>query len=122
MSKAIKITEKQLNLYLESQNVIIFSSLFFFSRVSRLEIQRVSPQTDGGYYECRATNVVSREPSIARQKVIITQSNKKTHSSPSTTTTRGPLWPQVRPCPIPSFCLNGGTCTLYEAVGEYVCQ
>jgi hypothetical protein len=98
--------------------------------MSRLEIERVSPFRDSGYYECRAMNVVAREPSIARQRVIVTPaiSNGKqpqkshTSSSTSTTTTRGPLWPQVRPCPIPSFCLNGGACTLYEAVGEYVCQ
>ncbi|CAG2167023.1 unnamed protein product [Oppiella nova] len=90
-------------------------------QTSRLEIRRVSHLTDGGYYECRAMNVVSRQPSVARQRVIITSPSKRrpySSSQTSSTSTRGPLWPQVRPCPIPSFCLNGGTCTLYEAVGE----
>ena len=33
------------------------------------------------------------------------------------------LWPLIAlPCPIDSFCLNGGTCKYYEAVGELVCQ
>lgn len=27
-----------------------------------------------------------------------------------------------QPCPIPDYCLNGGTCSLYETLGEYVCQ
>ncbi|CAG2108245.1 unnamed protein product [Medioppia subpectinata] len=93
-------------------------------QTSRLEIRRVSHLTDSGLYECRARNVVTRQPTVAKKRVRITnQSKRKPHSSsPSSTSTRGPLWPQVRPCPIPSFCLNGGTCTLYEAVGEYVCQ
>ncbi|XP_054166654.1 uncharacterized protein LOC128964121 [Oppia nitens] len=94
---------------------------------SRLEIRRVNP-SDGGYYECRAINVVSRHPSTAKHRVYIIKESsgsgkwQSSSSSTSTTTTRGPLWPHVRPCPIPSFCLNGGTCTLYESVGEYVCQ
>ena len=29
---------------------------------------------------------------------------------------------QARSCPVPGFCLNGGQCTFYESVGEYVCQ
>jgi hypothetical protein len=33
------------------------------------------------------------------------------------------LWPLVdTPCPINSYCLNGGTCLYYEAVGELVCE
>lgn len=33
------------------------------------------------------------------------------------------LWPLVgSPCPIDSYCLNGGTCTYYETVAELVCQ
>ena len=35
---------------------------------------------------------------------------------------RKPGWFQAQPCPISSYCLNGGTCSLYETVGEYVCQ
>ena len=27
-----------------------------------------------------------------------------------------------QPCPIASFCLNGGTCSLYKHLGEYVCE
>ena len=37
-------------------------------------------------------------------------------------TERKPGWFQAQPCPISSYCLNGGTCSLYETVGEYVCQ
>lgn len=33
------------------------------------------------------------------------------------------LWPLVgSPCPIDTYCLNGGTCTYYETVAELVCQ
>lgn len=28
----------------------------------------------------------------------------------------------VRSCPIDDFCLNGGLCSFYESIGEYVCQ
>ncbi|RWS13620.1 protein vein-like isoform X1 [Dinothrombium tinctorium] len=106
-------------------------------RVSRLEIRNVQPSTDTGYYECRAMNVVAREPSIGRARIVVTRissASNRNHTNRSpvrktstklSTTTASPvsLWPMSgRPCPIASFCLNGGTCTLYEVVGEYVCQ
>lgn len=109
---------------------------------------------DTGYYECRAMNVVAREPAVGRVRVIITSIKpsvplNRTHNKPilkkqpsrnpqelstpfasftpvvdsNRGTTSGPMWPlKGRPCPISDFCLNGGTCTLFEAIGEYVCQ
>jgi len=33
------------------------------------------------------------------------------------------LWPLYGvPCPVETYCLNGGTCFYYETVGELVCQ
>lgn len=45
--------------------------IFKTRRISRLEIKRVMPSTDTGYYECRAMNAVAREPAVARTRVIV---------------------------------------------------
>lgn len=39
--------------------------------MSLLEIRNSSPFTDSGYYECRAMNVVGREPAAARVRLIV---------------------------------------------------
>jgi len=123
---------------------------------SLLEIRKVRASLDTGYYECRASNALVKEPAVARVRVIVTRpvqsttpkshtqkipkwsspsprlSHNKTDSNPTTTlktvtsTMREPPTPtneyQTRSCPIPNFCLNGGQCTFYESVGEYVCK
>lgn len=134
-------------------------------KVSILEIRRVNPSIDTGYYECHARNVLRPEPVIARVRVIVTRppptpkpdtsstqstaSNGHPHQQPPPKVQQsiGPLptppssgyWPirgskdggkplvgtsnwAIRSCPIRDFCLNGGSCSFYESVGEYVCQ
>lgn len=81
---------------------------------------------DNGTYECRAMNVVSKQPSVRRIRVFVTgpkpgggKGQGKNHHSSSfaTSTVEG-----VKKCSVLEFCLNGGTCSLYEGIGEYVCQ
>ncbi|KAH9501669.1 negative regulator of glucose-controlled proteins [Dermatophagoides farinae] len=171
-------------------------------RISQLTIVHASVRRDHGTYECRAMNVVSKEPSVKRFHVNVQwpinhpkhrqslgnyhhhQNNGK-HRHPSSysgirkTTINNDddrigaknnviigtnhhyninhnhhhqilnnnddvesdeihhYHPQVtddgfnsfqdnseipQPCPIASFCLNGGTCSLYKHLGEYVCE
>ena len=64
----------------------------------------------------------------ARDKVSEDDRTKNTVSVSETTSVSDvsekpkSLWFQAKPCPMSSYCLNGGTCSLYETVGEYVCQ
>ncbi|XP_077540736.1 uncharacterized protein LOC144152985 isoform X2 [Haemaphysalis longicornis] len=88
-------------------------------RRSRLEIKSARRQ-DSGLYECRAWNVLRKEPSTVSVSVSVRDrypppSPEPTRAAASTTT-------NGRPCPLVSYCLNGGTCIFYEAVKEPVCQ
>ncbi|XP_050541252.1 pro-neuregulin-2, membrane-bound isoform isoform X2 [Daktulosphaira vitifoliae] len=80
---------------------------------SMLVIPRVRPE-DSGKYECRGTGVQTGHVAISWGQVIV-------NSKPDNTTA---LWPLVGgPCPADLvYCLNGGTCTFYETIGELVCQ
>lgn len=130
-----------------------------------MEIKRVIPSADTGYYECRARNALVKDPAIGRVRVIVTRPKVVTTTplpsssfdtfgtlpsdsfgtssssglsnlggqSPPVVSTNWPIrgkdkpfiglsdW-AIRSCPIPDFCLNGGSCSFYESVGEYVCQ
>ncbi|XP_029837642.2 protein vein isoform X1 [Ixodes scapularis] len=98
-------------------------------RRSRLEIKSARRQ-DSGLYECRAWNVLRKEPSVVAVNVTVRDRipppptpPEPTRSTASTTTNDSTLWPlKGRPCPLVSYCLNGGTCIFYEAVKEPVCQ
>nr|CAH0108387.1 unnamed protein product [Daphnia galeata] len=115
-------------------------------RRSTLRIRCVKEE-DAGLYECRPTNVIGTG-TASRSKVTVVKvtavpssssssSLSDSSSSPpssklsaslrpvngSSSSTGSSLWPLIAlPCPIDSFCLNGGTCKYYEAVGELVCQ
>ncbi|XP_050432761.1 protein vein isoform X2 [Adelges cooleyi] len=80
---------------------------------SMLVIPRVRTE-DSGKYECRGTGVQTGHVAISSAQVIV-------NSKPDNTTA---LWPLVGgPCPADLvYCLNGGTCTFYETIGELVCQ
>nr|XP_027200253.1 myb-like protein I [Dermatophagoides pteronyssinus] len=173
-------------------------------RISQLTIIRASVRRDHGTYECRAMNVVSKEPSVKRfhvnvqwpinhlkhRKTLLGKHNRHPSSSTSSTSftsssssyssgvrktkidndnTRNNviigtnhynihqitdnndnsddifnynhqqqmnnnnnnndgignqnIYSEIpQPCPIASFCLNGGTCSLYKHLGEYVCE
>lgn len=82
--------------------------------------------SDSGYYECRAQNVAFKQPAVVRTRVIVFLTPRKPPKAPkakTTTTTAANLWPLIgQPCPINNFCLNGGVCTFFENVFEYVCQ
>nr|XP_037269205.1 protein vein-like isoform X1 [Rhipicephalus microplus]XP_037269206.1 protein vein-like isoform X1 [Rhipicephalus microplus]XP_037269207.1 protein vein-like isoform X1 [Rhipicephalus microplus] len=98
-------------------------------RRSRLEIKSARRQ-DSGLYECRAWNVLRKEPSTVSVSVSVRDrypppppTPEPTRATASTTTNDSTLWPlKGRPCPLASYCLNGGTCIFYEAVKEPVCQ
>ncbi|KAL1436455.1 hypothetical protein MTO96_049686 [Rhipicephalus appendiculatus] len=98
-------------------------------RRSRLEIKSARRQ-DSGLYECRAWNVLRKEPSAVSVSVSVRDrypppppTPEPTRATASTTTNDSTLWPlKGRPCPLASYCLNGGTCIFYEAVKEPVCQ
>jgi len=95
-------------------------------KISKLDISRVE-SSDSGYYECRVQNVASKQPVVSKTRVIVSlNQNKKLSSSKpikEKTTTAANLWPLIgQPCPINNFCLNGGVCTFFENVYEYVCQ
>ncbi|XP_039293671.1 protein vein-like isoform X1 [Nilaparvata lugens] len=90
-------------------NATINTRIKYKKKRSLLVIPRVS-LSDSGRYECKATDVIGN---------IYTSSATVTITTDNTTT----LWPlNGAPCPIESYCLNGGTCTYYETVGEWVCQ
>ncbi|XP_054263359.1 protein vein isoform X2 [Macrosteles quadrilineatus] len=83
---------------------------------SSLLIPRVRVE-DAGRYECRAISVLGE--SMATYATVTVQPVKPSSGADNTTT----LWPLVgSPCPIDTYCLNGGTCTYYETVAELVCQ
>lgn len=101
-------------------------------RRSTLRIRCLKDE-DAAVYECRPRNAVG--PGVAtRTRVSIIprdDSQSQTTSSKILASLRpvngssspSSLWPLIAlPCPIDSFCLNGGTCKYYEAVGELVCQ
>jgi len=94
-------------------------------KFSKLDINRVE-SSDSGYYECRVQNVASKQPVVVKTRVIIALNQRKPTKAPTeqtTTTTAANLWPLIgQPCPINNFCLNGGVCTFFENVFEYVCQ
>lgn len=122
-----------------------------FRRSSILQIRKVHASMDTGYYECHAINPVSMSIGRVRVIVTRLVKPSPVGSAPpskdlptegtGTTTTAttaipfsGPTaesreklpwapsdW-QVRSCPIADYCLNGGQCSFYESVGEYVCQ
>ncbi|XP_015791167.1 uncharacterized protein YMR317W-like isoform X2 [Tetranychus urticae] len=43
-------------------------------------------------------------------------------TTPSSSDLANPWHAKGRPCPHNAYCLNGGTCTFYESVGEYACH
>ncbi|XP_059352495.1 uncharacterized protein LOC130700553 isoform X2 [Daphnia carinata] len=101
-------------------------------RRSTLRIRCVKEE-DAGLYECRPNNVIG-SGTASRSKVTVVKvtagpssdlSSKLTATNlrPVNGSSSSSLWPLIAlPCPIDSFCLNGGTCKYYEAVGELVCQ
>ncbi|RZF40342.1 hypothetical protein LSTR_LSTR006951 [Laodelphax striatellus] len=90
-------------------NATINTRIKYKKKRSLLVIPRVSLSASGRY-ECKATDVKGN---------IYTSSATVTITTDNTTT----LWPlNGAPCPIETYCLNGGTCTYYETVGEWVCQ
>ncbi|BES93226.1 Immunoglobulin domain [Nesidiocoris tenuis] len=92
------------------------------SNASRIEFRKkrtslVIPKAkleDAGRYECRATSVTGQVAS-AWANVTVT-------IAPALTTRAPSLSPYVpKKCPIEKYCLNGGTCALYDTVQELVC-
>ncbi|XP_067140046.1 pro-neuregulin-2, membrane-bound isoform-like isoform X2 [Centruroides vittatus] len=71
---------------------------------------------DIGEYECRVSNIVQQEAVSSKAKVMIKAFQTTTSSSKSIFEFEG------SPCPMDTFCLNGGNCTFYEIFGEYVCK
>ncbi|KAL1454908.1 hypothetical protein WDU94_009037, partial [Cyamophila willieti] len=83
----------------------------FKKKRSTLIITRIRSE-DAGRYECRGTGV--------HKDVVSAFAEVSINLRPDSTTT---LWPLVGgPCPLDSYCLNGGSCTYYDTVGELVCQ
>lgn len=80
------------------------------------------PAQDTGFYECRASNVVASEPSVGRVRVIVTSRRAPAPPPPSQAPAPADWAFGPRPCPMADFCLNGGSCDFYAAVGEQVCQ
>jgi hypothetical protein len=82
-------------------------------RRSTLVIPKVRPE-DAGLYRCEAKSVIGIDANITARVTVISDTR------PENTTT---LWPLYGvPCPVETYCLNGGTCFYYETVGELVCQ
>ncbi|XP_013781204.2 pro-neuregulin-2, membrane-bound isoform-like [Limulus polyphemus] len=86
---------------------------------SVITVKRVK-RRDGGWYECRATNILA-PLTISKVKVVITGSRKSTKSSENSTEYT-PWHFKRSPCNVRSFCLNGGTCTMIESLQERVCE
>ncbi|KAK3931232.1 Protein vein, partial [Frankliniella fusca] len=82
---------------------------------SALVIGRVKP-SDAGRYECKAVSVIGRQDSASAAVSVQAEADAR---QDNTTT----LWPLVGTgCFFDAYCLNGGTCTYYDTVGELVCQ
>lgn len=80
---------------------------------SALVIAKVRP-SDGGRYECKAVSVTGRSDSASA--AVSVQADPRQDNATT-------LWPLVGGrCPFDAYCLNGGTCTYYDTVGELVCQ
>ncbi|XP_046393766.1 protein vein-like isoform X2 [Ischnura elegans] len=89
---------------------------------------------DGGVYECRAVSVTGASAAISARVTVVPGAPSPPSMLPAPATAPPPggvvrqentttLWPLLGgPCPLPAFCLNGGTCTYYETLGELVCQ
>lgn len=76
-------------------------------------IAKVRP-SDGGRYECKAVSVTGRSDSASA--AVSVQADPRQDNATT-------LWPLVGGrCPFDAYCLNGGTCTYYDTVGELVCQ
>ncbi|KAF0305991.1 Protein vein [Amphibalanus amphitrite] len=90
---------------------------------SLLIIRRVLPG-DAGSYQCRAKNRAGE--SSKRARVAVFQRRVRPPPTPKPTGPDKPKppdsWRAAEACDIPSYCLNGGSCTLYRSVMEYVCQ
>ncbi|XP_043202085.1 pro-neuregulin-2, membrane-bound isoform-like [Amphibalanus amphitrite] len=90
---------------------------------SFLIIRRVLPG-DAGSYQCRAKNRAGE--SSKRARVAVFQRRVRPPPTPKPTGPDKPKppdsWRAAEACDIPSYCLNGGSCTLYRSVMEYVCQ
>lgn len=82
-------------------------------RRSTLVIPKVRPE-DAGVYRCEAKSVIGADANMTARVTVVSDTR------PENTTT---LWPLYGvPCPVETYCLNGGTCFYYETVGELVCQ
>uniref|UniRef100_A0A8D9EVC8 Protein vein n=1 Tax=Cacopsylla melanoneura TaxID=428564 RepID=A0A8D9EVC8_9HEMI len=89
----------------------------FKKKRSTLIITRIRSE-DAGRYECRGTGVHKDVVSAFAEVSINFRPDSSNSFVPATT-----LWPLVGgPCPLDSYCLNGGSCTYYDTVGELVCQ
>ncbi|KAK2726015.1 pro-neuregulin-2, membrane-bound isoform-like isoform X2 [Artemia franciscana] len=87
-------------------------------RKSNLRITCLKEE-DAGIYECRPSSIMG-QGSSTKARVTVTKSPRMSLRPGNVSST---LWPLIAvPCPIESFCLNGGTCKYYEAVGELVCH
>ncbi|PSN37628.1 hypothetical protein C0J52_25076 [Blattella germanica] len=65
-------------------------------------------------YECQAKSVTGEVATVSARVSVLSDTRQE-----NTTT----LWPLYgMPCPVESYCLNGGTCQYYDTVGELVCQ
>ncbi|CAH1390787.1 unnamed protein product [Nezara viridula] len=65
------------------------------------------------------TNLIDENRSSSKLKAHLVRKFLLAPVLAATTT----LWPLYGvPCPIANYCLNDGTCTYYETVGELVCQ
>ncbi|XP_075233410.1 membrane-bound neuregulin protein vein [Lycorma delicatula] len=85
---------------------------------SLLVIPRVRT-SDAGRYECQATSITG---AVFSSIATVTISPNPATPITDNITTLWPLLGSKCSSEYDSFCLNGGTCTFYETVGEMVCQ
>ncbi|XP_035703079.1 pro-neuregulin-2, membrane-bound isoform isoform X3 [Folsomia candida] len=116
-----KARESDVGVYrCEAKNV--FGSAYASVRVS------LSPSTlvsaSGG-----ATPAISTKPKATTTTTTSTTNTNPVVKKPSSsfnsigTTATTTLWPlEARECPYDSYCLNGGVCSYFETIGEFVCQ
>ncbi|VVC29079.1 Hypothetical protein CINCED_3A006332 [Cinara cedri] len=79
---------------------------------SMLVIPRVRPD-DSGKYECRGTGVQTGHVAVTSAQVVV-------NSKPDNSTA---LWQLLGgPCSGESYCLNGGTCSFFQTIGELACS